>query len=94
MDADSWPTGSAQLAAKRIAAQPIIARPQADPAALASRVMSTPAPEATRPAAPSRGFWLAWGGFCTLMVLVALQEGLFDGRRHWQWPLFDELLCA
>jgi two-component system LytT family sensor kinase len=55
--------------------------------------MPAPASEAPRPASPSRGFWLAWGGFCTLMVLVALQEGLFDGRRNWQWPLFDELLA-
>jgi len=27
------------------------------------------------------------------MVLVALQEGLFDGARDWRWPLFDELLA-
>lgn len=55
--------------------------------------MLAPADAAPSPAFPSRGFWLAWIGFCTLMVLVALQEGLFDGRRHWQWPLFDELLA-
>jgi len=55
--------------------------------------MPNPATEAPRRTAPGRGFWLAWGGFCTLMVLVALQEGLFDGQPHWQWPLFDELLA-
>jgi len=28
-----------------------------------------------------------------LMVLVAVQESLFDGRLRWQWPLYDELLA-
>lgn len=48
---------------------------------------------APRSNSPGRGFWLVWGGFCTLMVLVALQEGVFDGSPDWQWPLFDELLA-
>lgn len=56
--------------------------------------MAAPAADTSLHSAwPSRGFWLAWGGFCTLMVLVALQEGVFDGGRHWRWPLFDELLA-
>jgi len=40
-----------------------------------------------------RGFWLAWAGFCALMLLVGMQEVLFDGYTHWQWPLFDELVA-
>ncbi len=43
-----------------------------------------------------RNFWLVWGSFCTLMLLVALQEALFEGSggsTHWRWPLFDELLA-
>lgn len=55
--------------------------------------MTTRAADASSPAWPGRGFWLAWGGFCTLMVLVALQEAVFDGHQQWRWPLFDELLA-
>lgn len=42
---------------------------------------------------PGRGFWLLWGGFCSLMLLVALQEVLFDGGTHWPWRLFDEIVA-
>lgn len=48
---------------------------------------------ANQSAWPSRSFWFVWGGFCSLMVLVALQEGVFDGNPQWKWPLFDELLA-
>jgi two-component system, LytTR family, sensor kinase len=47
----------------------------------------------SKPTAPGRAFWLAWGGFCMLMVLVGLQDGLLSGSRHWHWPLLDELLA-
>lgn len=55
--------------------------------------MTARAADASSPAWPGRGFWLAWGAFCSLMVLVALQEALFDGQPQWRWPLFDELLA-
>lgn len=57
---------------------------------------ATAAPDATDASnakAPGRGFWLAWGAFCLLLVLVAVQEALFDGHGDWRWPLFDELLA-
>lgn len=52
---------------------------------------SLPTVNTVNPLPRGRGFWLVWGGFCTLMLLVAMQEMLFDGGTDWRWPLFDEL---
>lgn len=51
----------------------------------------------TEPAAPpepaNRRLLVAWAGFCLLMVLVGVQEQLFDGASGLAWRVTDELIA-
>lgn len=54
--------------------------------------MNTDRP-APPPARISPRFIVGWSAFCTLMVLVAVQEEVFDGRGASAWRLFDEVVA-